>query len=58
MSSLVLNRRPSRPAAVLQHALIYAALIAAFAMVIGISLGFGRAQPPHIEVASSQIDGR
>jgi hypothetical protein len=41
MSSTALRKR-TQPA--LQYVLIYAALIAAFAMVIGISLGLGHAE--------------
>jgi hypothetical protein len=57
MSSLVLNRHSSHSSTVLQRSLIYAAVIAAFAMVIGVSLGLGRARPL-AEVASTQIDAR
>lgn len=57
MSSLVLHPRSSRPSTVLQRSLIYAAVTAAFAMVIGVSLGLGHAQPP-ANVASSHTDQR
>jgi hypothetical protein len=57
MTSLILNRRGSRSAGLMQRWLSYAALVAAFAMVIGVSLGLGRAVPVS-GVVSAQIDGR
>lgn len=60
MSSAILGRRNLRPGssagragALLKQGLIYAAVIASFAMVIGVSLGAGRAHPAIPESQSS-----
>ena len=60
MSSAILGQRNPRPGysagragALLQQGLIYAAVIASFAMVIGVSLGAGRAHSAIFESHSS-----